>query len=125
MNSSTRKTVYHLLVRLKNTGSIDVIERNKALTIFSVDLTLRFSIDFLELNKNVSGLELAILGQVILSHLQKQIIELNCCYVPGKWSVSMSQTSPLMKSHSSHSDLAIALLQTFVKFKELEAERCA
>lgn len=119
----TRKQVYLLLKELKEIAPYLVTKKANTLTISHHKGSLKYSIEFTELNKGVSDLELALIEKILLSKLLFAGFEVNCCCASNRCSVSIIRDR--YGTHSSSPELAIALLQALVKFKKLEIEQYA
>ncbi len=117
-----RKEVYALLTRLEKV-SHHVTRKGKTLSLGSVSDDLNYSLACVELNKGLSELELAILGVLILRCLQTENVEVDIAIVLDTCSVTVMNNR--IGSPASHQNMAIALLQCLVQFKELEASKNA
>ena len=118
----SRKKVYDLMVRLEDVSD-HVSRKERTLSLGSISDDLQYSISYLELTKSLSSLELAILGQSILNCFQKECIESSISISRNELLVVVMNSN--IGSSANHSQMAIALLECLVKFKELEANQNA
>lgn len=118
----SRKQVYSLLSRLEKVSAY-ISRKGQTLVLADAPNSLTYSLSGIELGKFVSSLDLAILSRLALMFLQKEKLRINISYVDNSFSVVVMNSH--ISVHFSSSQMAIALLECFVQFKEMEVDNVA